>query len=122
MSKIMLVEDDQMIAEIYKKKFETAGFEVVLAATGKEVLRLAAQEPFDLILLDMVMPEMSGMDVLKELRGDGRYDSGLKVVIFSNLSEADVRRKAMENGADGFIGKMQYTPSDLVVEIKRILQ
>lgn len=119
MSKIMLVEDDQLIAEIYQKKFETAGFEVKLATTGKEVLRLAEQESFDLILLDMVMPEMGGMEVLKELRGNDKYDKDLKIFIFSNLSAAEIQEEAMKNGADGFIGKTQFNPNDLVKEIDR---
>lgn len=111
-----------MIAEIYQKKFESAGMEVKLASTGKEVLRLAGQEKFDLILLDMVMPEMSGMDVLKELRRNGEYDADLRIIIFSSLTENEIQKEALENGADGFIGKTQYNPSDLVAEIQRILR
>lgn len=122
MSKIMLVEDDQMIAEIYQKKIEAAGHEVRIASSGKEVLRLAAQESFDLILLDMVMPEMGGMEVLKELRHSGDFDADLKVIIFSNLSENEIQKEAMDNGADGFIGKTQFSPSDLVAEINRNLK
>ena len=117
-----MVEDDQMIAEIYQKKLETAGFEVVVASAGKEVLKLAAQEKFDLILLDMVMPEMSGMEVLKELKQSGKYDSELRVVMFTNLSETETRKEAAELGADGFIGKSDYTPSDLVKELDRMLK
>ena len=118
----MLVEDDPMIAEIYKKKFETAGFEIVNAVTGKEVLKLAAADHFDLILLDMVLPEMSGMEVLKELKGSGKYAPDLKVIIFSNLDKNETEGEARKNGADGFIGKTQYAPSQLVEEIKRILE
>lgn len=121
MAKIMLVEDDQMIAEIYIKKFQAAGFEVVNAVTGREVLKYALEGNFDLILLDMVLPEMSGMDVLKELRSNSEYSSNLKVVILSNLSKADHEAEAKRNGADDFIGKTQYSPSELVVEIQRLL-
>ncbi len=121
MFKIMLVEDDQMIAEIYKKKFESAGFEIINAVTGKEVLKFANESKFDLILLDMVLPEMSGMEVLKELKKSGKYDSKLKVIVFSNLSKTENEEEAKENGADGFIGKTQYSPSELVVEIRRLL-
>lgn len=117
----MLVEDDPMIAEIYKKKFELSGFEVVNAVTGKEVLKFASESGFDLILLDMVLPEMSGMDVLKELRNSGNYDKNLKVIVLSNLNKTEYEKEAKENGADGFIGKTQYSPSELVVEIKRLL-
>lgn len=111
-----------MIAEIYQKKLETAGYEVIIASTGKEVLRLAAGGKYDLVLLDMVMPEMSGMDVLRELRRSGKYDPDLKVIVFTNLSESEIKNEAMEIGADGFIGKSQYSPSDLVKEIDRNLK
>lgn len=121
MPKIMLVEDDLMIAEIYIKKFELAGFEVVNATTGREVLRLAGEQKFDIILLDMVLPEMSGMDVLKELRSNPEYSSDLKVIVLSNLNKTDYERDAMKNGANGFIGKTEHTPSELVAEIQRIL-
>jgi CheY-like chemotaxis protein len=122
MPKIMLVEDDPMIAEIYKKKFESSGFETANAVTGKEVLKFAQEGKFDLILLDMVLPEMSGMEVLKELKRSGKYDPNLRVIVFSNLDKSEHENEARENGADGFIGKAQYNPSDLVVEIKRILK
>lgn len=121
MPKILLVEDDPMIAEIYLKKFESAGFEVVNAKTGKEVLKYVGQDKFDLVLLDMVLPEMSGMEVLKEIKGSGNYDRNVKVVIFSNLSELQTQNEALENGADGFIGKNQFNPSDLVKEVGRLL-
>lgn len=122
MTKIMLVEDDPMIAEIYKKKFEASGFEVVNAVTGKEVLKFALEEKFDLILLDMVLPEISGEDVLKELKQSGNYSSDLKVIVFSNLDKSENENKVREIGADGFIGKTEFSPSDLVVEIKRLLK
>ena len=121
MVKIMLVEDDPMIAEIYKKKFELAGFEVINAVTGKEVLKFASEDKFDLILLDMVLPEMSGMDVLKQLRQSGQFDPKLKIIVLSNLNKTEYEKEARENGADGFIGKTQYNPSELVVEIQRLL-
>lgn len=122
MPKIMLVEDDPMIAEIYVKKFEEAGFEVVNAATGKEVLKLASESHFDLILLDMVLPEMSGMDVLKELKQSGKYSEDLKVIILSNLNKSENEKAVLENGASDFISKTEFSPSALATEIKRRLE
>ena len=122
MSKIMLVEDDPMIAEIYKIKLEAAGFEVVNAVTGKEVLKLASESNFDLVLLDMVLPEMSGIDVLKELKQSGNYSADMKVIILSNLDRAEYEEETKKNGADGFIGKTEYNPSELAVEIQHLLK
>jgi len=121
MPKILLVEDDPMIAEIYVKKFESAGFEVANAVTGKEALKYAGEQAFDLVLLDMVIPEISGMDVLKELKQSGIYSPDLKVIVFSNLSETETQREAMKNGADGFIGKADFSPSEIVEEVQRRL-
>jgi len=117
----MLVEDDPMIAEIYQKKFESIGFEVVNAVTGKEVLKYALEQKFDLILLDMVLPEMSGIDVLKELRSNPAYDSDMKIIVLSNLNKTEYEKEAKINGANGFIGKTQYNPSELAAEIQRTL-
>lgn len=118
----MLVEDDQMIADIYMNKFQGAGFQMVNATTGKEVLKLASEEKYDLILLDMVLPEMSGLDVLKELRANADlYGGELKIIIFSNLNKSDNEKKVLENGADAFIGKTDFSPSGLVEEITRRL-
>lgn len=121
MPKILLVEDDPMIAEIYMKKFESSGFEVENAVTGKEVLRYVEKDKFDLVLLDMVLPEMSGMEVLKEIKKSGNYDKNIKVILFTNLGKADIENEALENGADGIIGKNEFSPTDLVVEVKRLI-
>ena len=72
MAKILLVEDDPMIGEIYERKFSSAGFDVKRAVSGKQVLQFAGEEPFDLVLLDIVLPEMNGLDVLKELKKSGK--------------------------------------------------
>ena len=122
MPKILLVEDDPLIAEIYVKKFETADFEVVNVATGKAVLKAVEEDSFDLVLLDLVIPEMGGMEVLKELRTNARYPSDLKVVVFSNLSDPEDRRQAIDLGANGFIQKTDYTPSKLILEVERFLR
>jgi DNA-binding response OmpR family regulator len=121
MAKILLVEDDQMIAEIYKRKFESAGFEIVNAENGRDVLKYASDQQFDLVLLDMVLPDMSGIDVLKELKQSGTYSPELKVIILSNLDKFEHEKEARNNGADGYISKTQYSPSELATEVGRLL-
>lgn len=121
MAKILLVEDDAFIAEIYEKKLSDAGFEVVNAKTGHEALKRIAETPFDLVMLDMVLPEMSGIEVLHELRSNAEYDKSLKVVIFSNLSGPEEREAAQKAGATGFISKTDFTPSQVVEEVRRYL-
>lgn len=120
MTKILIVEDDPMISEIYEKKFKSAGFDAVVASNGREVISNVGKDKFDLVLLDMVLPEMSGLEILKELKG-GKYNPEMKVIMFSNLSEKSDRDEALKNGADGFIPKTQFNPSELVGEITRVL-
>ena len=123
MSKIIIVEDDPMIQEIYQKKFSDAGFEVFTANSGKRVLEIAKSEPdIDVILLDLLMPKMSGFEVTENLRKpDAGYNPNIKIIIFSNLSQKEDRDKAMKLGANGFIAKAEYAPSELVVEVKRLM-
>lgn len=119
MTKIVIVEDDSMIAEIYKKKFSESGFEVLMAVSGEEVLNLAKKEKVDVILLDLIMPKMDGFAVTKNLRS-GNYDPNIKIIIFSNLNQKEDIEKAMNLGANGFIVKSNYNPSELVAEVKRL--
>lgn len=116
------MEDDVFIADIYKKKFVAAGFETVNVANGKDVLRVAGESRFDLVLLDLVLPEMSGKDVLRELRTGSGYDKDLRIVVFSNLSSGEDRDECIALGADGFISKTEFTPSEVVEEVKRFLR
>lgn len=122
MPKILLVEDDPLIAEIYVKKFESADFEVVNVMTGKAVLKAVEEGRYDLVLLDLVIPEMGGMEVLKELRTNAKYPPDLKIVVFSNLSDPEDRKRAVDLGANGFIQKTEYTPSKLILEVERLLR
>jgi hypothetical protein len=121
MPKILFVEDDPFIAEIYKKKFESSGFDVLNVVTGKAVLKEALEQKFDLILLDLVIPEMSGTEVLSELRQNPQYDRELKVVIFSNLSSTEDREECLKLGANGFISKTEFSPTEVVTEVNRFL-
>ena len=121
MAKILFVEDDPFIAEIYKKKFESSGFEVLNVTSGRAVLKEVQEQKFDLILLDLVIPELSGTEVLRALRTDPAYPEDLKVVIFSNLSSSEDREECLKLGADGFISKTEFSPSEVVAEVNRFL-
>lgn len=119
MTKILFVEDDPFISEIYIKKFESSGFEVVSVLTGRDALKKARESTYDLVMLDMVIPEVSGMEVLKELRANKEYSPDLKVIVFSNLLGPQERQDALAAGANGFISKTDFTPSEVVSEVRR---
>lgn len=122
MPKILYVEDDPFIAEIYVKKFEATGFEVKNVTSGKAVLREVKENTYDLMLLDLVIPELSGMDVLAELQNAAEYPNRPRTVVFSNLSTPEDREKCLQLGADGFISKTEFSPSEVVSEINRFLR
>lgn len=117
MTKIIIAEDDPMIAEIYEKKFAEAGYEVALADSGDQVLALYKKNKPDVILLDLILPKMNGFQILQEIR---KTDESTKIIIFSNMSQTEDREKASKLGANGFVSKSDYAPSDLVKEVKRL--
>ncbi|MEK7494345.1 MAG: response regulator [Patescibacteria group bacterium] len=122
MPKILFVEDDPFIAEIYKKKFESSQFDVLNVTSGRAVLRELKENTFDLVLLDLVIPEMSGMEVLEELRKNDEYPKDIKVIVFSNLSSTEDREQCLKLGANGFISKTEFSPSEVVDEVNRFLR
>jgi DNA-binding response OmpR family regulator len=119
MTKVLIAEDDLMISEIYQRKFTEKGYEVLTAFSGDQVLEIVKKEKIDTILLDLLLPKMDGFQVTENLR-NGNYDPNIKIIISSNMSQKEDREKVLELGANGFITKSQYTPSEMVEEIKRL--
>lgn len=118
MAKILIVEDDPMISEIYQKKFGDSGYEVLTANSGEKAVELDRTEKIDAMLLDLIMPKMGGFEVIQIVR-ETKNNPDMKIFVFSNLSQKEDQDRAMSLGADGFIIKSDYTPSDLVKEISR---
>lgn len=108
-----------MISEIYQKKFSESGFEVFPAVNGTEVLEIAKKENPALVILDLIMPNMSGFEIIEHLRKDG-FSPEIKIIVSSNLSQKEDRDKAIELGANGFVAKADYTPAQLVGEVQRL--
>lgn len=121
MPKILIVEDDPFISEIYLKKFSSSGYEAIPALSGHEALKKMREEKFDVVLLDIVLPELSGIEILREIRSGKEYNPGLKVLVFSNLSGPQERQEALSAGANGFISKTDFTPTQVVAEVDRYL-
>lgn len=105
-----------MLAEIYNRKFSDAGFEVVMAASGTEAQTKARSERPEIMLLDLVLPEEDGFDVLKKLKSDESTKS-IIIIIFSNLSQEEDKQRAESLGADGFIAKSDFTPHQIVEQV-----
>jgi CheY-like chemotaxis protein len=119
---ILFVEDDKPIAEMYARVLEREGFEVEFAYNGTTGLSKAQSKHYDLILLDIMMPEMTGIEVLNELRGpDGKGSPDTKIVILTNLAQDKTSQEALKSQADGYIIKADFVPSQLADIIKKLI-
>jgi len=116
-AKIMIVEDDSFVVDIYRTKLLQENFQVVGAVNGIEALDKLDKEKPDLVLLDIVMPYMDGIEVLKKIRSNDAYKS-LPVVLLTNLSQKDEIGKGMELGATDYLIKSHFTPSEVLEKIK----
>ena len=115
---VLLVEDDPDVAEMYRVKLECDGYRVHVAMTGEMALALALQSRADLVLLDMGLPAMDGLQVLAALRADHRTFS-LPVVILSNYDDPDLIRRSRQLGAIDYRIKSQITPAGVSGGIAR---
>lgn len=120
MSKIMVVEDDASLREIYSIRITAEGYEVVSAGDGEEALAVAVREKPDLILSDVMMPKISGFDMLDILRSTPET-TNIKVVMMTALSSDDQRRRGEQLGADRYLVKSQVGIEDVINTIHEVL-
>jgi len=122
MKTILLVEDDPFLVDIYSTKLKEAGFSVQIAIDGKEVLKKMKEKGNmpDLLLLDIVLPNFNGWEILRKIERE-KKKKNLKVVILSNLGEKQEIEKGLKLGAARYLVKAHYTPSEVVEEVKKIL-
>ena len=120
MSKIMVVEDDASLREIYSIRITAEGYEVVSAGDGEEALAMAVREKPDLILSDVMMPKISGFDMLDILRSTPET-ANIKVVMMTALSAEDQRQRGERLGADRYLVKSQVGIEDVVNTIHEVL-
>ena len=120
MKKILLIEDDKFIIDIYSTKFKEEGFEVEVAINGEKALQKTKEKP-DLILLDIVLPGLDGWGILREIKKNEETKS-IPVVVLSNLSQKSEVEKSFKMGAVKYLIKSNYTPSQVVKEVKECLK
>ncbi len=120
MNKILLIEDDPFIIDIYMTKLKESGFSVELAENGKMAFEKIEQIKPDLVILDIVLPQIDGWEVLRKIKSKPEFKE-LKVVILSNLGQKEEIEKGMNLGSVKYLIKAHYTPSEVVEEIKSLL-
>src|SRR6185436_11103549 len=115
--KILFVEDDDALAGVYLVRLQAEGFEVRRVANGEEALAAATEYQPDLILLDVMMPKVSGFDVLDILRNTPET-ANMKVVMLTALSQEADRKRAQELGVDDYLVKSQVVITDVIERLK----
>jgi DNA-binding response OmpR family regulator len=118
-AKILVVDDDLDIRKLLRLVLAAAGYQVMLAEDGDQALRRMAEEEPDLMLCDILMPNLDGYETLAAVRGNPTHH-GLPVLIISAKGEAQAVQRALEAGADGYFIK-PFQMRDLVAEIQRLL-
>jgi DNA-binding response OmpR family regulator len=118
--KILLIDDDEALTTIFTAALTKEGFTVIVANTGQEGLNKAETESPNLILLDQVMPDFSGNDVLKQLKANEKTKP-IPVVILSNFSQEELVKEAINQGAVDYVFKFQIEPKDVIKKINDIL-
>jgi DNA-binding response OmpR family regulator len=111
---ILCIEDDLFIGEMYARSLRKAGYEVDLVASGDEGLKAATAKPYDVILLDILLPEKHGTEILQKLRGDKDLVPHSRILVMTNFSQDDESRLAMQSKADGYLIKADITPRKLI--------
>jgi DNA-binding response OmpR family regulator len=118
--KILIIEDEKILSDMYKEKFQQAGFEVVFAPEAEEGLEVAKKEKPDLIVLDILLPKGDGISFLQRLREEPGL-SFTPVVVFSNFDDPSTKKAAFRLGAKDYLIKTNYTPNEIIEKIKVIL-
>jgi len=117
---VLIVDDDEFLLEMYALKFKEEGFTVEIAETGKDALTKIESVKPDVVLLDVVLPEMDGFAVLQKMRPEKK--SGLPIIVLlTNLSQKDDTERGMRLGADDYVVKAHFTPSEVVEKVRKLL-
>lgn len=120
MTKIAIIEDDSVISQMYRMKFETDGFEVQIANNGRDGIGLVEEFSPDIVLLDMQMPIMNGDEALRQIRKSD-WGKTVPVMVLTNLGEEEAPKDMRSLGIEAYIVKADLTPRQVVERVKSTL-
>lgn len=119
--KILIVEDEKSLSLMYKTEFEEDGYHVLIADNGAKGLEMAVKEKPDLIILDIIMPELNGFTVLKRLKAN-ESTKDIPVVILTVLSAEEKKEEGEKLGATAYLVKAKLTPAEIYEKIKKYVK
>lgn len=117
MKKILLIEDEEMLIRMYEDKFSRSGFEVITARTSEEGIDLAEKGQPDLIVLDIILPNESGLFFLKQIKNRNSSARNIPVIVFSNYDNPETEEAAKKFGIEDYIIKANHDPEEIVEKI-----
>lgn len=119
--KILLIDDDSDLLAIFETALKKEGFEVITAPDGATGLEKAKSEKPDLILIDQILPDMNGNDILKTLKQE-ESTKNVPMAILSNFGQKELVQQAIDEGAQDYILKYQIEPADLIDKVKSMIK
>lgn len=117
--KILIVEDDNFVAEVYLAKLSEMGYETVLAQNGEEGLAELKKGKIDLILLDILMPIMNGIEMLEEVKKNEEWKN-IPVILLTNIGEKESIQKVREMGVKNYLIKSHFTPAEVIEKVESV--
>jgi DNA-binding response OmpR family regulator len=121
LKKILFIEDERALQKTFHAILKEKGYELISAYDGESGLRLAKEEKPDLILLDLILPKIHGLDVLEALKKDPATKE-IPVIVLTNVEQIDAVQRALELGATTYLVKAQYTIEEVLEKIEKILK
>jgi DNA-binding response OmpR family regulator len=118
--KILIIEDEKSLLELYQARFEKAGYQVLSTTNGKPGIEIAKKEKPDIILLDILMPGVDGYEVIRALKKDPQTKN-IPILVFSNLGQPEEIEKGLKLGANDYVMKTDLTPTELLEKVERML-
>jgi CheY-like chemotaxis protein len=112
--KVLCIEDEHFIAELYSRALTKGGYQVTLVSDGREALQIAQTNQYDIILLDLMIPNVTGIEILRALRDPAAVPLKAKIIITTNLEQREDIRADIERQADGYLVKAEMTPRELL--------
>lgn len=119
--RILLVEDDQLLRDLYNELLTDEGFIVDQAADGEQGLTKATEGGYDLVLLDIMLPKMDGLAILKTIKENPPKNTNGPIVMLTNLGQDSLIKEGFSNGASGYLIKSALTPDQVLHEVRTFL-
>ncbi len=119
---VLCIEDEHFISELYARALKLGGYDVTVIADGQEALNAAQTNKFDIVLLDLMLPNLTGIEILRDLRDPARVPPiKAKIIITTNLEQREDVRADIESRADGYLVKAEMTPHELVTFLDTVV-